>query len=63
MGNPKSTVLQAAGELFGDKDPAAVDRWVAASYTQHSASPRTAPRRCAGSSRASARSSVMRAPG
>ncbi|MCG7205628.1 nuclear transport factor 2 family protein [Streptomyces arenae] len=37
MSNPKSTVLQAAGELFGDKDPAAVDRWVAAGYTQHSA--------------------------
>ena len=27
MSNAKNTVLQAATELFGDKDPAAVDRW------------------------------------
>jgi predicted SnoaL-like aldol condensation-catalyzing enzyme len=32
----RELVLQAAGELFGDKDPAAVDRWVAADYKQHS---------------------------
>jgi predicted SnoaL-like aldol condensation-catalyzing enzyme len=35
VGN-KETVLKAAGELFGDKDPGAVDRWVAANYRQHS---------------------------
>ncbi|WP_370942098.1 nuclear transport factor 2 family protein [Amycolatopsis sp. cg5] len=34
--NNKDLVLQAAGELFGDKDPSAVDRWVAANYRQHS---------------------------
>ncbi|MFJ8109565.1 nuclear transport factor 2 family protein [Streptomyces sp. NPDC096132] len=33
----KNTVLKAAAELFGDKDPSAVDRWVAADYRQHSA--------------------------
>ena len=32
----KELVLQAAGELFGEKDPTAVDRWVAADYKQHS---------------------------
>jgi predicted SnoaL-like aldol condensation-catalyzing enzyme len=32
----REIVLKAAGELFGDKDPSAVDRWVAADYTQHS---------------------------
>lgn len=32
----KDTVLQAAGELFGKKDPSAVDRWVAPTYRQHS---------------------------
>ncbi|SEC71877.1 Predicted SnoaL-like aldol condensation-catalyzing enzyme [Streptomyces sp. 3213] len=32
----KEIVLKAAGELFGDKDPSAVDRWVAADYRQHS---------------------------
>ncbi|WP_121824995.1 nuclear transport factor 2 family protein [Streptomyces rapamycinicus] len=37
MSNAKNTVLTAAGELFGQKDPSAVDRWVAAGYTQHSA--------------------------
>ncbi|MEU1317116.1 nuclear transport factor 2 family protein [Streptomyces tibetensis] len=37
MSSAKNTVLQAAVELFGDKDPSAVDRWVAAGYTQHSA--------------------------
>ena len=37
MSNVKNTVLQAATELFGDKDPTAVDRWVAADYKQHSA--------------------------
>ncbi|MEU4932243.1 nuclear transport factor 2 family protein [Streptomyces yokosukanensis] len=37
MSNAKNTVLSAAGELFGQKDPSAVDRWVAADYRQHSA--------------------------
>jgi predicted SnoaL-like aldol condensation-catalyzing enzyme len=37
MSDAKNTVLQAAAELFGDKDPTAVDRWVAADYKQHSA--------------------------
>ncbi|MFE2148165.1 nuclear transport factor 2 family protein, partial [Streptomyces sp. NPDC059456] len=37
MSNAKSTVLSAAGELFGRQDPSAVDRWVAADYRQHSA--------------------------
>jgi predicted SnoaL-like aldol condensation-catalyzing enzyme len=32
----KDTVLNAAGQLFGDKDPSAVDRWVAPTYAQHS---------------------------
>ncbi|MFE2063086.1 nuclear transport factor 2 family protein [Streptomyces sp. NPDC059467] len=32
----KDIVLKAAGELFGDRDPSAVDRWVAAGYRQHS---------------------------
>ncbi|MGW4200261.1 nuclear transport factor 2 family protein [Streptomyces sp. NPDC004726] len=32
----KKNVLTAAGELFGDRDPGAVDRWVAADYHQHS---------------------------
>ncbi|GLY53137.1 nuclear transport factor 2 family protein [Lentzea sp. NBRC 102530] len=32
----KEIVLKAAGELFGDKDPSAVDRWVAPDYRQHS---------------------------
>ena len=36
MSNAKNTVLTAAGELFGQQDPSAVDRWVAADYTQHS---------------------------
>ncbi|UQX04699.1 nuclear transport factor 2 family protein [Streptomyces sp. RerS4] len=35
MGN-KELVLQAADELFGKKDPSAVDRWVASDYRQHS---------------------------
>ncbi|EWM11917.1 nuclear transport factor 2 family protein [Kutzneria sp. 744] len=33
----KDLVLQAVGELFGDADPGAVDRWVAPDYRQHSA--------------------------
>ncbi|MFD7612460.1 nuclear transport factor 2 family protein [Streptomyces sp. NPDC059828] len=37
MSNPKNTVLTAAAELFGEKDPTAVDRWVSIGYTQHSA--------------------------
>ncbi|MET9229248.1 nuclear transport factor 2 family protein [Lentzea sp. NPDC003310] len=32
----KGIVLKATGELFGDKDPSAVDRWVAPDYRQHS---------------------------
>ncbi|MEV7283304.1 nuclear transport factor 2 family protein [Streptomyces sp. NPDC093252] len=32
----REIVVKAAGELFGDKDPGAVDRWVAADYRQHS---------------------------
>ncbi|MGW1158617.1 nuclear transport factor 2 family protein [Streptomyces sp. NPDC002519] len=36
MSNAKDIVLKAATELFGDKDPSAVDRWVAADYKQHS---------------------------
>ncbi|MFI6731393.1 nuclear transport factor 2 family protein [Nonomuraea sp. NPDC050451] len=36
MMNAKDTVLQAAGELFGKKDPSAVDRLVAPGYRQHS---------------------------
>ena len=35
--NAKDVVLSAAGQLFGDKDPTAVDRWVAPTYVQHSA--------------------------
>ncbi|QUQ63492.1 nuclear transport factor 2 family protein [Kutzneria sp. CA-103260] len=34
--NNKELVLKAAGELFGDRDPSAVDRWVAPDYRQHS---------------------------
>ncbi|MEU6915049.1 nuclear transport factor 2 family protein [Streptomyces olindensis] len=37
MSSARNTVLRAATELFADKDPSAVDRWVAAGYTQHSA--------------------------
>ncbi|MCX4984761.1 nuclear transport factor 2 family protein [Streptomyces sp. NBC_00572] len=37
MSTAKNTVLTAAGELFGKKDPSAVDRWVAPGYIQHSA--------------------------
>ncbi|WP_308296622.1 nuclear transport factor 2 family protein [Streptomyces sp. ISL-44] len=32
----KDIVVTAAGELFGRKDPGAVDRWVSAAYRQHS---------------------------
>ncbi|MFV0131571.1 nuclear transport factor 2 family protein [Streptomyces sp. HMX112] len=32
----KDIVTEAVGELFGQKDPSAVDRWVAADYRQHS---------------------------
>ncbi|MET1072758.1 MAG: nuclear transport factor 2 family protein [Umezawaea sp.] len=32
----KDLVVKAAGELFGAKDPSAVDRWVAPDYRQHS---------------------------
>ncbi|RAG84279.1 hypothetical protein DN069_17450 [Streptacidiphilus pinicola] len=34
--NNREVVLKAVGELFGDKDPSAVDRWVAPDYKQHS---------------------------
>ena len=33
----KELVVKAAGQLFGDRDATAVDRWVAADYRQHSA--------------------------
>jgi predicted SnoaL-like aldol condensation-catalyzing enzyme len=33
----KEIVLTAAGQLFGDRDPSAVDRWVSPTYRQHSA--------------------------
>lgn len=29
-------VTRATGQLFGDKDPSAVDRWVSSNYRQHS---------------------------
>ena len=32
----KDIVLAAVGQLFGDRDPSAVDRWVASDYRQHS---------------------------
>jgi predicted SnoaL-like aldol condensation-catalyzing enzyme len=32
----KNLVGQAAGELFGDRDPSAVDRWVSPGYRRHS---------------------------
>lgn len=32
----KDLVLTAAGQLFGEQDPSAVDRWVAPGYLQHS---------------------------
>ncbi|MFI9256807.1 nuclear transport factor 2 family protein [Streptomyces sioyaensis] len=32
----KDLVLKATGELFGDKDPSAVDRWVSPDFRQHS---------------------------
>lgn len=32
----ENIVLTATGELFGEKDPTAVDRWVAPNYRQHS---------------------------
>jgi predicted SnoaL-like aldol condensation-catalyzing enzyme len=32
----KNTVLTAVGQLFGDRDPSAVDRWIAPNYRQHS---------------------------
>lgn len=32
----KELVLRALGDLFGSKDPAAVDRWVSPGYRQHS---------------------------
>ena len=37
--NSKDVVIQAMDELFGDKDPGAVDRWVARDYRQHSLAP------------------------
>ncbi|MEU8663550.1 nuclear transport factor 2 family protein [Actinoplanes philippinensis] len=35
--NARETVLTAATQLFGDRDPSAVDRWVSPTYRQHSA--------------------------
>lgn len=35
--NNKDLVLKAVSELFGDKDPSAVDRWVSPTFRQHSA--------------------------
>jgi predicted SnoaL-like aldol condensation-catalyzing enzyme len=32
----KQIVVTAAGQLFGDRDPSAVDRWVSPMYVQHS---------------------------
>ncbi|HEV7710210.1 MAG TPA: nuclear transport factor 2 family protein [Asanoa sp.] len=32
----KQVVLTSAAQLFGEKDPSAVDRWVSPSYVQHS---------------------------
>ncbi|WWM30660.1 hypothetical protein QD712_08245 [Streptomyces acidiscabies] len=49
MSSAKNTVLQAAAELFGDKDPSAVDRWVAADYK---AAQRARRRRPGGAARA-----------
>jgi predicted SnoaL-like aldol condensation-catalyzing enzyme len=37
--NAKDVTIQAMDELFGDKDPSAVDRWVASDYRQHSLAP------------------------
>lgn len=34
--NNKELVRTALGELFGEKDPSAVDRWVSPAYRQHS---------------------------
>ncbi|MEU6371607.1 nuclear transport factor 2 family protein [Streptomyces sp. NPDC046909] len=36
MNDVKATALKAWGELIGDKDPSAVDRWVSPDYIQHS---------------------------
>jgi hypothetical protein len=32
----KETVLTAIEQLFGDRDPSAVDRWVTPAFIQHS---------------------------
>ncbi|MGW2255530.1 nuclear transport factor 2 family protein [Kitasatospora sp. NPDC001660] len=37
MSTAKELTLTAAGEMFGDKDVSAVDRWVAPGYIQHNA--------------------------
>jgi predicted SnoaL-like aldol condensation-catalyzing enzyme len=37
--NAKGTAIQAMEELFNEKDPTAVDRWVASEYRQHSMAP------------------------
>jgi predicted SnoaL-like aldol condensation-catalyzing enzyme len=37
--NSKDVVIQAMEELFNEKDPTAVDRWVARDYRQHSRAP------------------------
>ncbi|EXG82374.1 nuclear transport factor 2 family protein [Cryptosporangium arvum] len=36
MTTTKNVVLTATGQLFGDKDATAVDRWVSPDYVQHS---------------------------
>ncbi|WP_460062566.1 nuclear transport factor 2 family protein [Streptomyces sp. YKOK-I1] len=36
MNDVKTTALRAWSELIGDKDPSAVDRWIAPDYIQHS---------------------------
>ncbi|MDQ3739642.1 MAG: nuclear transport factor 2 family protein [Actinomycetota bacterium] len=37
--NAKDVAIRAMDELFGDKDPGAVDRWLAGDYRQHSLAP------------------------
>jgi predicted SnoaL-like aldol condensation-catalyzing enzyme len=37
--NAKDVAIQAMDALFGEKDPGAVDRWVARDYRQHSFAP------------------------
>lgn len=63
MSNAKNTVLTAAGELFGQKDPSAVDRWVAMRLHPAQHSGRRRPRGLAASwSRACRKASATKAP-